>query len=143
MKKKILFIISGLILAGLIFCGGIYFDQRVLLATKTQSEAQSDFYHYFFASVDISLIDGFGIIKDIDVDNSIITLASQIDENKTLKVNIVADSAFFQTIVPEEGKLDWTPLVLEDLKVNDKVYFACRLNKDGSFDFLRLNVESK
>ncbi len=114
---------------------------RLILARKfTVAEAQSDFYHYFSTT----LIDGFGIVKEIDVNNSIITLSSQISEDKTLKVNFNENSRFYQFLAWEEnGNIKAEPIELKALKIDDKVYFACRPNPEGNFILLWLNVASK
>ena len=137
MKKKILFIISGLFLIVVIFCGGIYLGKEFVPSTGNQS----DFYYYFSTG----FIDGYGIIKEIDPNSSTITLSCQIVEDKTLEVKITEDSRFHQIIKWEEGKgiIESEPVELKDLKLNDKVYFVCQPNEDGSFSILWLNIKSK
>lgn len=136
MKKKILFVILSLILACAIFYGGVYLGQKTSPVAESN---QSDFYYYF----SVPLIEGYGIIKDIDVDSSGITLSSQIFEDKTLKLKINEYTRFHQVTGVENGRLMGDPIELKDLKINDMVYFACRPNQDRSLTLLLLNVKSK
>lgn len=130
--KTILFIFFGLISVSLIFAGGCYFGQYLSVA-KTRS-GLSPYFH---------MAGGYGTIKDIDVGNSVITLAFQSSENKTLEAKITENSNFNQAVREKNGKLGWEIIGLKDLKLGDKVFFMVGPEKDGSFTLFWLNIESK
>lgn len=134
MKKKIFFIISGLILACLIFYSGVYFGQK----TSSLERTQLDLSYYFSGRPP----GGYALIKEIDTDNSTITLASQTSKDENLKARLSTATRFYQAIKKENGKIGRESIELKDLKIDDRVYFIVRTNQDGSLTLLFLTVGS-
>jgi len=131
MKKKILFILIGLILISGVFYGGFYLGQK-------KAELPDE-----FIPVDKSELESlqwvgtdYGVIKDIDSTSVTFYLYRNgvVDFQETIKVWMTRETEFYT----DEERVNFA-----DFQIDDIVTFAANLNNDASVSLLWMRYDSE
>jgi hypothetical protein len=136
-KTKLIFIIiSGIVLAFLIFYSGLLLGQRQAASEKGTT------YSYF------TQLQGFGKIKDIAPDGSTITIVPQTVAAATfeIKANIISDSKFFKIDLEKNNgnnEFEAEDTGVADLEAGMDVFYVIKPVGESGFDLYWLNIEKE